>query len=296
MMTKTMKFTVTVLLLTLLSIAGARAQEQSTEAVLQSFVESYKTDVMAVTTTFGIKVGNDWWYVNAERAQEAYQAGKNKQYTLHHFGPHTVTLHQGMPPAPTWYFEFADRATLDKIDSKIWTATTAAAKSTSADVTALDIKDMEGFTSDQKYTAIAYQVIEHFWKKDPIEITPFSRDGALPSHGVDMVALYTMKDKRIGWFSIGPEEAANADRGLEKGQVPNLFIFTKGRGKGQLGDSEFDIEAGMSIFIGPYVKHVIYNPYDEPLEGVFVLFGDNADFVFGQSYLDFLDKYHAFKS
>lgn len=121
--------------------------------------------------------------------------------------------------------------------------------------------------------------MEHFWKSDPAEVTRFSRDSSLPSHGAAIVAQYTMKDKRIVWFSLGQEEQANADRGLNKGQVPNLLIFTKGRGKAQIGDEEIDVEAGMSIFVGPYVKHLFYNPNEEPLEGILVLFGDNSDYV-----------------
>jgi oxalate decarboxylase/phosphoglucose isomerase-like protein (cupin superfamily) len=50
-----------------------------------------------------------------------------------------------------------------------------------------------------------------------------------------------------------------------------------------LGDEEFDLEPGVSVFVPQYMKHVIYNPYDEPLEGVLVLFGNNVDFAFGQS-------------
>ena len=103
-----------------------------------------------------------------------------------------------------------------------------------------------------------------------------------------------MKDKRIGWFSLGQDEAANADSRLEKGQVPNLMIFTKGRGKGFFGEEEVAIEAGMSVFIGPYVKHVITNPYEEPLEGILVLFGDNIDYAQGQSYLEFLENEYDF--
>ena len=136
--------------------------------------------------------------------------------------------------------------------------------------------------------------MEHFWKKDAVEITYFTRDASLPTHGVDHVGLYTMKDKRIGWFSIGPEQAANTERGLDKGQVPNLFIITKGKGRAELGEGVVELEPGMSIFIGPYVKHVIYNPYDEPMEGILVLFGDNSDYVFGRSYMDLLEDQHKF--
>lgn len=273
--------------------ATANAQE-STQDILQHFVESYKTDHMAHTVLFGIRVGEDWWYVNSERKQTAYAVGKKKQYTFHNFGPHEVTLHEGQPSTPTWYFHFASRAVLDNIYSKTWTASTASAKSFGTDVVGLNIRDMEGFKSGIKEDAIAYEVMEHFWKSEPVEITYFARDASLPTHGADHVGLYTMKDKRIGWFSIGPQKAANAERGLDKGQVPNLFIITKGKGRAELGDNEVELRPGMSVFIGPYVKHVLYNPYDEPLEGIIVLFGDNIDYARGKSYLDLLEAQHEF--
>ncbi|MGB5315599.1 MAG: cupin domain-containing protein [Robiginitalea sp.] len=282
------------LLLSMACILSSQAQDKSTEEILQGFVESYKTDNMAQTITFGVLVENDWWYVAAKRTQESYKVGDKKQYTFHDFSPHEVSLHKGKPSTPTWYFHFADKTVLDNIDQQKWTAATASAQSFGSDVVGLNIRDMDGFSSGIKEAAIAYEVMEHFWKKGMAEITYFKRDGSLPTHGVDHVGLYTMKDKRIGWFSIGPEQAANTERGLDKGQVPNLFIVTKGKGRAEFGDEVVDLEPGMSIFIPQYVKHVIYNPYKEPLEGIVVLFGDNIDYARGQSYMDFLELQHEF--
>ena len=267
---------------------------QDNEQILKSFVDSYKNDPMALTASFGIAIGDEWWHVQSLRREEGYKVGKNKQYTFHNYGPHEVSLHKGKPQQPGWYFQFANAAVLHNINTQKWTASTAAAKSTAEDKVGLDIKAMDGYNFTLKDDAVSYQVLEHFWKKDDIEITRFARDNSLPSHGAAIVALYTMKDKRIGWFSLGTDEAANADRNLDKGQVPNLMIFTKGRGKGQFGEEEFEIEPGMSVFIPPYVKHIIYNPYDEPLEGILVLFGDNIDFAKGQSYLGFLEQEYQF--
>ena len=281
-------------LLFTISLAHLNAQSEGTQKMLESFVESYKTDHMAHTVTFGVMVGEDWWYVAAIRKQESYLVGKKQQYTFHNFGPHEVKLVHGKPVVPTWFFHFANNEVLENIYNKKWTAATASAKSFGSDVVGLNIRDMEGFKSGIKEDAIAYEVMEHFWKKDAVEITYFSRDGSLPTHGAEHVGLYTMKDKRIGWFSIGPEEVANTEHGLDKGQLPNLFIITKGRGRAELGEEVVELRPGMSVFIGPYVKHVIYNPYEGPLEGIVVLFGDNIDYARGRSYLDFLEKQHDF--
>ena len=268
--------------------------QQTTDDILKSFADSYVNDAMAITAHFGIKVGSDWWTVDVKRVEEGYMVGKQNQYTFHNYGPHQVELKKGMPNTPTWYFRIDDRSVLDKINDKLWTASTASAKSTPSDVVAFDIEDMEGYKSTQESTAIAYSTMEHFWKKDAVEITHFGRDASLPSHGAAIVSLYTMKDKRISWFTLGTEEVANGERGLDKGQVPNLFIITKGRGKAQIADQEIDLEPGMSVFVGPYVKHVLYNPNEEPLEGILILFGDNIDYALGQSYLAFLEKEYEF--
>jgi hypothetical protein len=52
----------------------------------------------------------------------------------------------------------------------------------------------------------------------------------------------------------------------------------------------------MSVFAGPYVKNVISNPYDEPLEGILILYGDNPDFAFGKSYMDYVEDQYRFLS
>ncbi len=283
-----------ILLFLIVPTWGMLGQSNATETILQSFTDSYKTDPMAVTATFGIKVGEQWWHVTSTRVQEGYAVGKSGQYTFHNYGPHEVELHQGPLPGAGWYFEFADEETLQKIYDQSLTTATAAAKSRGSDIVPVNIRGTAGYQDRISDDALGYVVMEHFWKRGDVEITRFSRDASMPTHGVAHVGLYTMKDKRIGWFSIGPDEAANDEPDLDKGQVPNLFIITNGRGRAVLGEDEVELEPGMSVFVGPFVKHVIFNPYEEPLEGIIVLFGDNIDFARGKSYGDFLEQQLSF--
>ena len=46
--------------------------------------------------------------------------------------------------------------------------------------------------------------------------------------------------------------------------------------------------------LSPFVRHVLWTPYDEPMEGILVLFGDNSDAAFGRSYLDVQEGLHGF--
>ena len=270
---------------------GLSGVEQAQD-ILEDFVESYRTDPMALTADFGIRIGGAWWHVHSVRRQEPYPV--EAPYTFHRLGPHQVTLHEGMPEEPTWYFSMPDLSVLENLHSEVWNAGTASMRTTPSDEVALDNGVMEGFDSTQRIDAIIYQVMEHFWKKGAVEITRFAQSNALDTHGAGAVSLYTMKNNRIAWFSILPEQVVNAEPNLDEGQVPNLIIFTKGRGRARFADQDMEVASGMSVFIGPYVKHVISNPYDEPLEGILVLFGDNIDHAVGESYLDFLENQYRF--
>lgn len=266
--------------------------DQPIETMLEHFAEDYKKDPMAIGANFGIKIGEEWWSVSVDRNQEEY--APNDRLTFHKAGPHDVALNAGSPETATWYFEIADKSILNKFFDGTLNAGTAAMQSFGSDQVALEIREMEGFKLDAGAEALMYHTMTHFWVTGIPEIVTFGRDKTLPTHGADAAALYNMKDKRIAWFSIGKDEAANEDPRLEFGQTPNLFIFTRGKGKADFGEGEFDVFEGMSVFAAPYVKNVIRNPNDEPLEGILILYGDNSDFAFGKSYMDFIEDQYEF--
>ena len=264
---------------------------ESVEQMLQGFVDDYKHDPMAMNADFGIKVGEEWWHVTVRRRQEAQAKGR---LTAHRFGPHEVTLRKGPPPKPTWYFGLADKSVLERIARQEMNAATGAMQSFASDKVMVETAEMEGYSEVTKGEAQRYHAITHFWTKGIPEITRFGRTQSMPTHGLGAVALYMVKGNRIVWFSMMKDEVANADLRLEAGQVPNLFIVTKGRGKAKLHDREMELTEGMSVFVAPYVKHVLWNPYDEPMEGILVLFGDNSDAAFGRSYIDVTEGLHDF--
>jgi len=277
----------------LLAVAGDAtiARAQSTDEMLRDFAEDFRHDPMAISCFFGIKVGDDaWWSVRVER-HEAAPAEDGGQRA---FPVHEVTLRRGEPGEPTWYFEIADSTVLRRIYDGTLSAGTAYARSFSTERAALNATTMDGYTSDFRDLALAYHLISHFWTRGIPEITTFERDESMPVHGAGMVSLYSMKDKRVTWFSIAPEETVNQQQELETGQTPNLFIFTRGRGRAKFGNREIEVHAGMSVFIAPFVKHVIWNPNDEPLEGILLLYGDNSAFTHGTSYMDFLEDLYRY--
>lgn len=256
------------------------------DALLQEFVEDYATDHMAIGTTFGIKLGQHWWSISVERNETATRRGR---LTDHAFGPHRIELSRGAPAEPTWYFEIASIAVLEKIASGEVNAGTAAMQSFGSDRVGVETRDMDGFKSTSGDEAEMYLVLSHFFTKGKPEVTRFGLDNALQTHGAQVTALHMMKGTRVSHFSIPPQGQVNADPRLSFGQMPNLFVVTKGKGTLFTDDGPMVLEKGMSVFVPQFVRHEMINDGEESLEGVLILYGDNSDFAFGTSYPSYLE-------
>lgn len=267
------------------------ADVERADAILQEFAGDYVHDHMAISSTFGIRLGDAWWTVDVKRKEAASPRGR---LTDHSFGPHYVSLTRGVPADPTWYFDIASIDVLEKVASGEVNAGTAAMKSFGWDRVGVDTKDMEGFKSTSGDEADLYIALSHFFTKGKPEVTRFGGDTSLETHGAQATALHMMKGFRILHFSFGPQEEVNADPRLEFGQMPNLFIVTSGKGTMHTDSGPMVIEKGMSIFVPQFVKHHLVNDGDERLEGILVLYGDNSDFGFGTSYPSYIEDLNEF--
>lgn len=269
----------------------APAQTEEINEILQRFAEDYRFDPMALDAMFGISVGGDFWTVSVKRVESASKRGR---LTDHSFGPHDVTLTHGAPPRPTWYFDIESLDVLRKIQSGEVNAATAAMKSFGSDRVGVDTKDMDGFHSTSGDEAQLYQALSHFFTMGTPEIIQFGFNHSLQTHGAQATALHFMKGTRVLYFTIMPEEVVNADPRLQRGQMPNLFVVTKGEGVLLSDNGEQKLSAGTSVFIAPFVRHEIRATGDAAMEGVLVLYGDNSDFGYGTSYPAFLQDLYDF--
>jgi mannose-6-phosphate isomerase-like protein (cupin superfamily) len=268
-------------------------EEEVTEAtaILGRLVEDYRTDPMAISGTFGIKIADHYWTVSIERKESSSKRGR---LTDHEFGPHEVQLVTAKPAEPTFVYIIANMKVLRLIAEGKVNAGTAAMQSFGSDQVGLETGSMKGFDMDSGAEAHFYHHLSHFFTTGVPEITYFGPENSLETHGAQMTALHFMKGFRIGYFTMQPQQTVNADIRLQKGQMPNLFLITKGRGIGYLGDRKIDLKPGMSIFVAPFVKHEFTAVGDEPMEGIVVLYGDNSDFAFGTSYPAYLEDLYDF--
>lgn len=260
-------------------------------AIFERLVADYRSDPMAISGLFGIKVADHFWSVTIERKETGSKRGR---LTDHEFGPHRVTLAKGKPSEPTFIYTIASMDVLRLIAEGKVNAGTAAMQSFGSDQVGVETDPMEGFEMTSGAEARLYHHMAHFFTTGVPEITYFGPEHALETHGAQMTALHFMKGFRIGYFTLQPQQVANADVQLQRGQMPNLFVITKGRGVGHLGDRQIELKPGTSVFVPPFVRHEFTAVGDEPMEGIIVLYGDNSDFAFGTSYPAYLEDLYEF--
>ncbi|GJM10728.1 MAG: hypothetical protein DHS20C11_30040 [Lysobacteraceae bacterium] len=227
--------------------------------MLQRFVRDYANDPMAMTITFGIEVDGQRWHVTSES-----KVGAKPE----------VELHESFPNEPTFYFTTSAEV-LAQIDQGQLSGLTAMGAATSDQVTPLDVLSVEGYVRPDNYDAILRPLIFHFWTRGQPETVPLSIQHSRVVHGAPAVVMYYAEDFRSAVYHI--------PAGLGRDMAPTLtvpfprvLVVMSGSMTGAVGDNEFTIDRGQLVFLPPNIPAQLWNDNDQPLEFMFLMFGDGA--------------------
>jgi len=252
--------------LTLASLAVLASQPavaaDDVASTLQRFASDYALDpTLHQERTFGIRVDGDWWRVHAVPAA----AGQ----------PASVSLEAAAPASPTYYFTL-DGATLGKVDRGELNALTAMGKARESDVAPMDMDVMEGFAPGPGFLTEILDTAFHFWTRGVPERIPFDASRTRTLHGAQATIFFYQPGFRSAWFQIRPGQHVNADPKDQSNPFPTLLVPTHGHAKARIGGVEVSLDAGEALLIPPNTAHEFWNPYDEPADGVLLMFGDGA--------------------
>lgn len=245
----------------------AAADTGSVEAILEEFVADFRLDPAAAeAVTFGVSVrgegGGEWHVVVAGETNEA--------------GESTVELRPGAAPEPTFVY-VADAPILARVHRGEINALTAMGKARSSDVTPMDIDVMEGFVPDGGFLGQVLPLTFHFWTRGTPEVVPYgSKSLTREVHGGNVTVFYYQPGFRSAWFQIENGQHVNSDPGDQVNPFPSMLVMIRGRAEGRIGGEQITLHAEEMMLIRAGVSHEFWNPYDEPAEGILLMFGDGA--------------------
>jgi Cupin domain len=243
-------------------LRAADATNQSTEAILKGFTNDYAQDLtLKQEVTFGIRVDQDMYSVHAVPA--------TKDASAH------VDLQKGNPTTPTYFFKM-DSETLGKLDRGEWNGLTAQAKAFESDFAPLDVDVMEGFQPGPGFVPEILDVSFHFWTRGNPEIIPYGDKYTRFTHGADVSVFFYQPGLRSAWGSLKKGMHANKDPKSQTNEFPSLVIFTRGKGMSRISGKETAVQEGQAIFIPTGVTHEFWNPNEESLEIVLIMFGQGT--------------------
>lgn len=230
-------------------------------AILNRYAVDYEADPSMVGGIFGIEVDGKWWHVVARPGHKGTVP--------------SVELREGAPSEPSFYFTL-DHATLLKLDAGELNAETAMVKAFSTDPSPMDAEVMDGFAPGEGFLDTLLKTSFHFWTRGLPEIIPFGESYTRFTHGADAVVFYYQPGFRSGWGSLKPGQHANEDPRSQTNPFPSLVVVTAGSGMARIGGIEVELTAGQAVLIPSEVAHEFWNPNDEPMELVLLMFGEGA--------------------
>ncbi|NNE05566.1 MAG: hypothetical protein HKN15_07585 [Xanthomonadales bacterium] len=257
-MPKQLKMRLFAMILSLCCSAPALAADAA-ETILQRFVDDYARDPMATSITFGIEIDGQRWHVVSDADGAA---------------PATVEMHNGFPELPVFYFT-ASGEILKQIDQGAISGLTAMGAATSDQATPLDVLYTDGYQRPADYDAILRPLIFHFWTRGLPETIPLGIQHSRAIHGAPAVVMYYDKDFRSAVYHVPPRLGRDMAPTLTV-PFPRVLVVMSGTMTGTVGAHDFMISHGELVFLPPNIPAQLWNDGDEPLQFMFLMFGDGA--------------------
>lgn len=256
------RFSIACLLVFVLAVP-AQASDSDVRGILDRFAADYEIDpYLTRAVVFGVRVDGEWWTIRASPSLRG--------------SPAEVLVDEGRPEEPTFFF-FLDRETLGKLDRGELNARTALGKARMSDSAPMDIDPTDPELEwTQAFDRTVDSVANHFWLRGRPELIAFNKEASRVLHGANAVLLHYSEGLRSVWYQLEPGQHINAEPKDQVNPFPSLFIFVSGSAKARIGGIETEIVGGTATLVPAGVAHELWNPGEEPLEFVLIMFGEGA--------------------
>ena len=250
-------------MLAMSTIASAQAGAPNDLKLIKEFARDYESDgTFKEKTVFGVKVGDEFYTVNATPASDGQEA--------------TVDVAPGAPKSPTFYFTLESSDYLKKLASGDFNSLTLMAKAFSSDVTPMDIETQKGFIPTKDFGAKILPLTFHFWTKGSPALIPFNAENTRKTHGTNAGIFYYQPGFRSGWFNIEPGDHVNENEKSRTNPFPSLFIIIKGEVTALIDGKENKFSEGNAMLIPAEVSHQFLNKGTDAAFGFLFMFGEGA--------------------
>ncbi len=164
--------------------------------------------------------------------------------------------------------------TLEKLYSGNYSPITACGRANISDKAPLDFLLPQGKKLDTSLNQAMILFVQRFFNPKLPETILFGEEYSRQVHGGNVCGLIYSPGFRSAWYQISPNQQLNNPG--DTNPFPQAFIFIKGSGKVKIGEFTQEIHAGQSVYIPPGTEHICWSSEHEPVELIFLAWGEKA--------------------
>lgn len=223
---------------------------------LEALALDYRSDALREEATFGVRVDDADWTVQAQGD--------------------SVHVHAGRPALPTFTYVL-DAGTFARVVAGDLGALTAMGQARASDPTPMRLELADGFHPGEDFKARFLSITSHFWTRGVPELVRFGFDHARTVHGGQAVPLHYAPGIRTAWYGILPGQHLNASPDDQVNDFDSIFMIVEGgSAMMRVGGRELPMTSGESVHVRAGEAHEFWNPGDRPAEMFMVSFGAGA--------------------
>ncbi len=184
-----------------------------------------------------------------------------------------VELGEGDHPNAQVVFSTTEE-TLQRIYEGKMTALTAAGKARMSDSAPVEFRLGEGVELTPALKAKLFFFVQSFFNRSTPERILLGEERARKVHGAHAIPLFYHPGFRSAWYLVKKGERLNEPG--DTNPFPQAFIFISGEGFAKIGEETVPVRAGEAYYIPPGSDHVVWTESDQPLELIFLAWGEGA--------------------
>jgi mannose-6-phosphate isomerase-like protein (cupin superfamily) len=118
------------------------------------------------------------------------------------------------------------------------------------------------------------EFLQRFFNRSRPEKIQLGMEHSRSVHGGNVVGLFYGQGFRSAWYALKKGERLNDPDDVNP--FPQALVFLSGSGKAQFGELTCTVKAGEAYHIPPGSAHVVWNEEEDPLELLFLAWGEGA--------------------
>lgn len=224
---------------------------------------------------------NDWANCFIKKVDTEYSVVVNfvtpDSSNNHHVSIHCnqVSISDSISPDANFTFK-ASLKHYAKIYNKEITAFTSMGRESMADSTPLDFDFHKAITKQPMNDLLFF--VQHFFTTSPHDKVILGKEHSKIVHGGHAIPLFYQKSNDIGvrsaWYLV--EKGQQINEIGDTNPFPQYFIIKQGQGFAKIGADTLRVKANEAYFIAPGADHVFWTESNEPMELIFLAWGEGA--------------------